>query len=128
MNVLIIEASPAGLFAAAELARHGIAARLVERDRTPHRRPAADIAKHIEIRPVGRAPPTGVDWFSPFHMHRRIDLRLANGRRLLVGDAAHVSSAFGGEGLNVARPDSDAAAWSMLDRHPCTCLLPAAQA
>src|SRR5262245_26678864 len=36
-EVLIIGAGPSGLFAAAELARHGVAARLVERDLKPHR-------------------------------------------------------------------------------------------
>ena len=36
-DVLIIGAGPSGLFAAAELARHGVEARLVERDVRPHR-------------------------------------------------------------------------------------------
>src|SRR5262249_43875841 len=36
-DVLIIGAGPSGLFAAAELARHGVRARLVERDVRPHR-------------------------------------------------------------------------------------------
>ncbi len=36
-DVLIIGAGPSGLFAAAELARHGVEARLVERDPKPHR-------------------------------------------------------------------------------------------
>ena len=36
-DVLIIGAGPSGLFAAAELARHGVEARLVERDVQPHR-------------------------------------------------------------------------------------------
>src|SRR5215470_5087931 len=36
-DVLIIGAGPSGLFAAAELARHGVAARLVEREVRPHR-------------------------------------------------------------------------------------------
>src|SRR5262245_21009995 len=36
-EVLIIGAGPSGLFAAAELARHGVAARIVERDLEPHR-------------------------------------------------------------------------------------------
>ena len=36
-DVLIIGAGPSGLFAAAELARHGVKARLVERDLQPHR-------------------------------------------------------------------------------------------
>ena len=37
MNVMINGAGPAGLDAAAGLARHGIAACTVERDLTPHR-------------------------------------------------------------------------------------------
>jgi 2-polyprenyl-6-methoxyphenol hydroxylase-like FAD-dependent oxidoreductase len=36
-EVLIVGAGPSGLFAAWELARHGVAARLVERDLKPHR-------------------------------------------------------------------------------------------
>ena len=36
-DVLIIGAGPSGLFAAAELARHGVTARLVEREVRPHR-------------------------------------------------------------------------------------------
>jgi 2-polyprenyl-6-methoxyphenol hydroxylase-like FAD-dependent oxidoreductase len=36
-DVLIIGAGPSGLFAAAELARHGVKARLIERDTRPHR-------------------------------------------------------------------------------------------
>src|SRR6516164_8730272 len=36
-DVLIIGAGPSGLFAAAELARHGVEARLVEREVRPHR-------------------------------------------------------------------------------------------
>src|SRR5262245_64880182 len=36
-DVLIIGAGPSGLFAASELARHGVRARLVERDVRPHR-------------------------------------------------------------------------------------------
>src|SRR5262245_16289621 len=35
-DVLIIGAGPSGLFAAAELARHGVQARLIERDVRPH--------------------------------------------------------------------------------------------
>jgi 2-polyprenyl-6-methoxyphenol hydroxylase-like FAD-dependent oxidoreductase len=39
--VLIVGAGPAGLFTALELARHGVRARLVERDPTPHRQTRA---------------------------------------------------------------------------------------
>ena len=40
-DVLIIGAGPSGIFAAAELARHGIQARLIERDVQPHRQARA---------------------------------------------------------------------------------------
>ena len=40
-KVLIVGAGPSGLFAACELARHGVAVRLVERDLKPHREAGA---------------------------------------------------------------------------------------
>ena len=41
-DVLIIGAGPSGLFAAAELARHGVEARLIERELRPHREARRD--------------------------------------------------------------------------------------
>src|SRR5919107_2850101 len=41
-DVLVIGAGPSGLFAAAELARHGVEARLVEREVRPHREARAE--------------------------------------------------------------------------------------
>ena len=60
---------------------------------------AEDVVARIEVRLGGRCRPTDVAWFSPFRMHRRIVSRLADGRRFLIGDAAHLSSPFGAEGL-----------------------------
>ena len=42
-DVLIIGAGPSGLFAAAELARHGVEARLIEREARPHREARATV-------------------------------------------------------------------------------------
>jgi 2-polyprenyl-6-methoxyphenol hydroxylase-like FAD-dependent oxidoreductase len=36
-DILIIGAGPSGLFAAGELARHGVSVRLIEREVQPHR-------------------------------------------------------------------------------------------
>src|SRR5262249_54910341 len=41
-------------------------------------------------------------WVSAFKMHKRVVERLSDGRRFLLGDAAHMSSPLGGEGLNSA--------------------------
>ena len=74
---------------------------------------AEEVLARTESRIGGRSRPTDVAWASPFRMHRRIVSRLADGQRFLIGDAAHLSSPFGGEGLNSGLHDGYDLAWKL---------------
>jgi 2-polyprenyl-6-methoxyphenol hydroxylase-like FAD-dependent oxidoreductase len=52
-------------------------------------------------------------WAARFAMQKRIARRFADGHRFLMGDAAHLSSPIGGEGLNSALMDAADIAWKL---------------
>ena len=52
-------------------------------------------------------------WRSVFHAHHRMAGHLGDGRHFLLGDAGHLSSPCGGEGLNAALHDSFDIAWKL---------------
>ncbi len=52
-------------------------------------------------------------WVSYFKMHKRAVERLSDGRRFLLGDAAHLASPLGGEGINAAFMDAADIAWKL---------------
>jgi 6-methylpretetramide 4-monooxygenase / 4-hydroxy-6-methylpretetramide 12a-monooxygenase len=54
-----------------------------------------------------------VAWAAPFQMHRRLVPQLADGRCFLLGDAGHLSSPFGGEGLNSGIHDGYNLGWKL---------------
>lgn len=52
-------------------------------------------------------------WSSVYRFHSRCVDRMRNGRVVMVGDAAHLLSPFGGRGLNSGVADAENAAWKI---------------
>lgn len=56
-----------------------------------------------------------VNWFSTYRVHHRVADRFRKGRAFLLGDAAHVHSPAGGQGMNTGIGDAINLAWKMAD-------------
>jgi 2-polyprenyl-6-methoxyphenol hydroxylase-like FAD-dependent oxidoreductase len=54
-----------------------------------------------------------VNWFSTYHVHHRVSPRFRHGRAFLLGDAAHVHSPAGGQGMNTGIGDAVNLAWKL---------------
>ena len=54
-----------------------------------------------------------VNWFSTYHVHHRVAERFRQGRAFLVGDAAHIHSPVGGQGMNTGIGDAVNLAWKL---------------
>jgi 2-polyprenyl-6-methoxyphenol hydroxylase-like FAD-dependent oxidoreductase len=47
-----------------------------------------------------------VNWFSTYRVHHRVADRFQTGRAFLLGDAAHIHSPVGGQGMNTGIGDA----------------------
>jgi 4,5-epoxidase len=56
---------------------------------------------------------TEFSWTSAFRIHRRLAETYRAGRVFLAGDAAHVHSPFGGQGMNTGLGDAENLAWKL---------------
>jgi len=54
-----------------------------------------------------------VNWFSTYHVHHRVADRFRQGRSFLLGDAAHIHSPVGGQGMNTGIGDAVNLAWKL---------------
>lgn len=54
-----------------------------------------------------------VHWFSTYHVHHRVASRFRVGRAFLLGDAGHLHSPVGGQGMNTGIGDAVNLAWKL---------------
>jgi 2-polyprenyl-6-methoxyphenol hydroxylase-like FAD-dependent oxidoreductase len=54
-----------------------------------------------------------VNWFSTYHVHHRVATRFRAGPVFLLGDAAHIHSPVGGQGMNTGIGDAINLAWKL---------------
>jgi 2-polyprenyl-6-methoxyphenol hydroxylase-like FAD-dependent oxidoreductase len=54
-----------------------------------------------------------VNWFSTYHVHHRVAARFRAGRAFIAGDAGHIHSPAGGQGMNTGIGDAVNLAWKL---------------
>ena len=54
-----------------------------------------------------------LNWFSTYRVHHRVAERFRRGRAFLLGDAAHIHSPAGGQGMNTGIGDAINLAWKL---------------
>jgi 2-polyprenyl-6-methoxyphenol hydroxylase-like FAD-dependent oxidoreductase len=52
-------------------------------------------------------------WFTTYHLHHRMAEKFSQGRCFLIGDAAHIHSPVGGQGMNTGLQDAYNLAWKL---------------
>jgi len=62
---------------------------------------------------TGSSVVQGAEWTSTFQIHRRLAETYRRGRMLLAGDAAHIHSPLGGQGMNTGLGDAENLAWKL---------------
>ena len=68
-----------------------------------------------EVEPLIGAKVEHVNWFSTYRVHHRVAEHLRVGRTFLAGDAGHIHSPTGGQGMNTGIGDAINLGWKLAD-------------
>jgi 2-polyprenyl-6-methoxyphenol hydroxylase-like FAD-dependent oxidoreductase len=80
-------------------------------DARPERMTWGDVGKSL-LQKV-RIDVRRVNWFSTYRVHHRVAGQFRRGRAFLLGDAAHIHSPVGGQGMNTGIGDAVNLAWKL---------------
>lgn len=72
-----------------------------------------EVIELVQERAHGKYYISDVDWISPFWIHGKVTEHMQNGPIFLVGDAAHIHSPAGGQGMNTGIQDAYNLAWKL---------------
>src|SRR5215471_777500 len=75
--------------------------------------PERDDLQHLTDERCAGVAIRKVHWSARFHLHCRLARHFRRGRVFLAGDAAHVCSLFGGQGLNMGIQDAENLGWKL---------------
>ena len=74
---------------------------------------AEEMAQFMQERGLNQFRFTKTLWLSDFHIHRRLAKQWVKNRSILVGDAAHIHSPIGGQGMNTGIQDAWNLSWKL---------------
>ena len=72
-----------------------------------------DVLEHLQARSIAYRQVTDPNWISYFRLHHRMVDRYRVGRVFVAGDAAHIHSPVGGQGMNIGIQDAFNLGWKL---------------
>lgn len=95
--------------------RKGVHRVFAQRPDTSNQQPPTldEMQRHLDDNGLGRLKLRDAEWLSYFNVNERYSSRIRIGRVFLMGDAAHIHSPAGGQGMNTGIQDAYNLGWKL---------------